>query len=132
MTVNETAAPGARASRSMGRSVASMRLGGPTTWSSLLPDTAVGARLGSLAVDFFNLHTSFSVLLTSYRVMSTVAGTSDGAEADETTIFSPKQLALVDQLIANRVATASGESASTSATPGVPPSSAASSADFGK
>ena len=67
--------------------VASMRLGGPTTWSSLLPDTAVG---GSLAVDFFPL--SFSVLLASYRVMSTVAGTSDGAGADETTIFSPEQL----------------------------------------
>ena len=60
--VNETAAPSARASRSMGRSVASMRLGGPTAWSSLLPDTAVGARLGSLAFDFL-----FPRLSTSLR-----------------------------------------------------------------
>ena len=52
-------------------------------------------------------------------MMSIVAGTSDGAGADETTIFSPEQLAPIDQLIANGVATASGESASTSA--GAPP-----------
>ena len=39
--------------------------------------------------------------------MSTVAGTSDDAGADETMIFSPEQLALIDQLIANRVATGS-------------------------
>jgi hypothetical protein len=97
----------------------------PTAWSSLLP---VGTRSGNLAIDFV----SFYVLPASYRVMSTVAGTSDGAGADETTIFSPEQLALIDHLITNRVATASGESASTSATPGVPPSSATSSAAFGK
>ena len=50
--VNEPAAPSARASRSMRCTVASMRLGGPTTWSSLLPDTAVSERSGSLAVFF--------------------------------------------------------------------------------
>ena len=57
--------------------------------------------------------------------MSTVTGTSYGAGADEATIFSPEQLALIGQLVANSVATASGESASTSA--GAPPS-----AVFGK
>ena len=92
-----------------------MRWGGPTTWSSLLPDTAVDVRSCSLAADIFPLPTSFSVLPASYRVMSTVAGTSDGAGADETTIFSPEQLVRIDQLVANRVATVSGESASTSA-----------------
>ena len=126
--VNEPAAPSARADRCMRCAVASMRVWVDRPRGRHCCQIQPSARdRAILLLFFFFLSTSFSVLPASYRVMSTVAGTSDGAGADETTIFSPEQLALIDHLITNRVATASGESASTSATPGVPPSAA-----FGK
>ena len=67
--------------------------------------------------------------------MSTDAGSSGGTKDDGARVvppFSPEQLSLIDQLIAARVATASGPPASTDPATSNPSASAALSSGTGK
>ena len=91
-------------------------LAGLSTWSLLLLD---GRRLLRVVGSplFFLLHFE----------MSTDEGSSGGTEARVVPPFSSEQLSLIDQLIAARVATASGPPASTDPATSNPSASAASS-----